>query len=185
MPRGEQHVAVVAVAAGVLGEVLLVLGLGGVVLTVAGLGRPLRRAHNIALNDPHAVAERIIQGLGLAPYADYLPPELPFGVQKVADIGRVLAIGASVVSMDEPFSGLDEHERSELRAILRGMRAAGVSILIIDHAVQEVLSLADKVVVLDFGKMLASGLPEDIRRNPDVMKAYFGSAHHIEEPANG
>jgi ABC-type branched-subunit amino acid transport system ATPase component/ABC-type branched-subunit amino acid transport system permease subunit len=160
------------------------LTLRQMLVTVAGLGRPLRRANNIALNEPTAVAERIIQGLGLGPYADYLPPELPFGVQKVADIGRVLAIGASVVSMDEPFSGLDEHERSELRAILRGMRSAGVSILIIDHAVQEVLSLADKVVVLDFGRMLASGLPEEIRRDPEVMKAYFGSAHHIEEPAN-
>ncbi|MBM3345317.1 MAG: ATP-binding cassette domain-containing protein [Betaproteobacteria bacterium] len=154
-------------------------------LTVASLGRPLRRAGNIALNEPAAVAERIIQGLGLGPYADYLPPELPFGVQKVADIGRVLAIGASVVSMDEPFSGLDEHERSELRAILRGMRSAGVSILIIDHAVQEVLDLADKVVVLDFGRMLAAGDPETIRRDPEVMKAYFGSSHHIGEPANG
>ena len=162
-------------------------------LTVAALGRPLRRANQIALNEPEAVAERIIGGLGLAPYADYMPSELPFGVQKVADIGRVLAIGASVVSMDEPFSGLDEHERSELRAILRGMRSAGVSILIIDHAVQEVLSLADKVVVLDFGKMLATGEPDSIRRNPEVMKAYFGSSHHVEpspeistkEPANG
>ena len=162
-------------------------------LTVASLGRPLRRANQIALNEPAAVAERIIGGLGLGPYADYMPSELPFGVQKVADIGRVLAIGASVVLMDEPFSGLDQHERSELRAILQGMRSAGVSILIIDHAVQEVLSLADKVVVLDFGKMLATGEPDAIRRNPDVMKAYFGSSHQVEpspvnstmEPANG
>jgi ABC-type branched-subunit amino acid transport system ATPase component len=153
-------------------------------VTVASLARPLRRAHNIALQDPVAVADLILDGLGLRPYADSLPAELPFGVQKVADIGRVLAIGASVVFMDEPFSGLDDHERSELRAILRGMRSAGVSILIIDHAVQEVLSLADKVVVLDFGRMLASGDPEVIRRDPEVMKAYFGSAQNVEVPAN-
>jgi ABC-type branched-subunit amino acid transport system ATPase component len=154
-------------------------------VTVAGLARPLRKRNNIALQDPDAVADLILDGLGLRPYADSVPAELPFGVQKVADIGRVLAIGASVVSMDEPFSGLDDHERSELRAILRGMRSAGVSILIIDHAVQEVLSIADKVVVLDFGRMLASGDPEAIRRDPEVMKAYFGSAHHVEVPANG
>ena len=161
------------------------LSIRDMLVTVAGLARALRKAHNIALQDPEAIAALILDGLELRPYANSLPAELPFGIQKVADIGRVLAIGASVVSMDEPFSGLDEHERSELRAILRGMRSAGVSILIIDHAVQEVLSLADKVVVLDFGRMLAYGEPETIRRNPDVMKAYFGSAHHVEVPANG
>ena len=154
-------------------------------VTVAGLARPLRRAHNIDLQEPEAVADLILDGLELRPYANSLPAELPFGIQKVADIGRVLAIGASVVSMDEPFSGLDEHERSELRAILRGMRSAGVSILIIDHAVQEVLSLADKVVVLNFGRMLAYGDPEVIRRDPEVMTAYFGSAHHVEVAVNG
>ena len=154
-------------------------------VTVAGLARPLRRAHNIELQEPEAVADLILDGLELRPYANSLPAELPFGIQKVADIGRVLAIGASVVSMDEPFSGLDEHERSELRAILRGMRSAGVSILIIDHAVQEVLSLADKVVVLNFGRMLAYGDPEVIRRDPEVMTAYFGSAHHVEVSVNG
>ena len=154
-------------------------------VTVAGLARPLRRAHNIELQEPEAVADLILDGLELRPYANSLPAELPFGIQKVADIGRVLAIGASVVSMDEPFSGLDEHERSELRAILRGMRSAGVSILIIDHAVQEVLSLADKVVVLNFGRMLAYGDPEVIRRDPEVMTAYFGSAHGVEVAVNG
>ena len=141
----------------------------------AGLARRLRRQHQIALNDPEAVADLILDGLALRAHADALPTELPFGVQKVADIGRVLAAGASVVLMDEPFSGLDKLECAELRAILRGMRSAGVSILIIDHAVQEVLDICDHVVVLDFGRLLAAGRPEDIRRNADVKKAYFGS----------
>lgn len=144
-------------------------------VTAAGLARPLRRKHQIALNHPQEVADLILDGLALRAYADALPAELPFGVQKVADIGRVLAIGASVVSMDEPFSGMDEQECAELRAILRGMRGAGVSFLIIDHAVQEVLDICDHVVVLDFGRLLATGRPEEIRRNADVKKAYFGS----------
>ena len=153
----------------------------------AGLGRPLRRRHGTALHQPEAVADLILGGLGLRPHADALPTELPFGVQKVADIGRVLAIGASVVLMDEPFSGLDRHECAELRAILRGMRSAGVSILIIDHAVQEVLDVCDHVVVLDFGRLLASGKPDEIRRNADVKKAYFGSmvtGAESQEPAH-
>ena len=152
-------------------------------VTAAGLAQPLRKRHNIGLNAPDAVADLILDGLDLRPYGDSLPAELPFGVQKVADIGRVLAIGASVVSMDEPFSGLDEQECAELRAILRGMRSAGVSILIIDHAVQEVLDICDNVVVLDFGRLLASGEPEMIRRSPEVRKAYFGSMQLAGEPA--
>ena len=154
-------------------------------VTAAGLARPLRKRHNIELNEPQAVADLILEGLDLRPYADSLPAELPFGVQKVADIGRVLAIGASVVSMDEPFSGLDDQECGELRAILRGMRSAGVSILIIDHAVQEVLDICDKVVVLDFGRLLAAGDPEVIRRDPEVKKAYFGSMELAEPIING
>ena len=152
-------------------------------VTAAGLAQPLRKRNNIALHAPAAVADLILDGLDLRPYGDSLPAELPFGVQKVADIGRVLAIGASVVSMDEPFSGLDEQECAELRAILRGMRSAGVSILIIDHAVQEVLDICDKVVVLDFGRLLASGEPEMIRRSHEVRKAYFGSMQLAGEPA--
>ena len=144
-------------------------------VTAAELGVPLRRQHAIALHDPQEVADLILDGLALQHYRDAFPSELPFGVQKVADIGRVLAIGASVISMDEPFSGMDEHECAELRAILRGMRSAGVSFLIIDHAVQEVLDICDSVVVLDFGRLLAKGDPAAIRTNPEVRKAYFGS----------
>ena len=154
-------------------------------VTAAGLARSLRARHNIALREPEAVADLIIDGLALRPYADSLPNELPFGVQKVADIGRVLAIGASLVAMDEPFSGLDEQECAELRAILRGMRSAGVSILIIDHAVQEVLDICDQVVVLDFGRLLATGDPETIRNDPAVKKAYFGSMQLAEKLSHG
>ena len=78
--------------------------------------------------------------------------------------------------MDEPFSGLDIDERVEIRQVLRGIRAAGVSILLVDHAVHEVLDIADHVTVLDFGEVLASGSPEAIREDPDVRSAYFGSA---------
>jgi ABC-type branched-subunit amino acid transport system ATPase component/ABC-type branched-subunit amino acid transport system permease subunit len=151
------------------------LTISEMLVTAAGMGRTLRRQHAISLTDPRQVADLILDGLALRQHADAYPNELPFGVQKVADIGRVLALGTSVVLMDEPFSGMDEQEVAELRAILRGMRQAGASILIIDHVVQEVLDLCDHVIVLDFGKLLASGRPDEIRRNADVKKAYFGS----------
>lgn len=130
--------------------------------------------------DAHALTERILGGLGLLEVAEQFPEALPFGIQKVADIGRILAMGPSVVALDEPFSGLDGDETRELRAILRGMKAAGVSILIIDHAVQEVLSIADHVVVLDFGEVIAAGSPREIQNHEAVQRAYFGSAPSSE-----
>ncbi|TDN61963.1 ATP-binding cassette domain-containing protein [Paraburkholderia sp. BL10I2N1] len=154
-------------------------------VTVAELAVSLRRTHHMQLRDPEAVADRILDGLGLRSFANAYPSELPFGIQKVVDIGRVLAIGAFVITLDEPFSGLDKHEYDELRAILQGMRLAGVSFLIIDHAVQEVLSLVDKVVVLNFGCQLAMGAPDAIRRDPAVMEAYFGSTVPIEGTIRG
>jgi ABC-type branched-subunit amino acid transport system ATPase component/ABC-type branched-subunit amino acid transport system permease subunit len=125
---------------------------------------------------PEDVAGTLLRGLDLTDVADAWPRELPFGIQKVVDIGRMLAAGPELVALDEPFSGLDQEESSHLRAILRGMKEAGVSIIIIDHAVQEVLDIADHVVVLDFGKVLAAGSPAQIRSDDRVLAAYFGKA---------
>ncbi len=121
-----------------------------------------------------AIVERILDGLHLRHVAEAYPEELPFGVKKVADLARSLAAGARFVALDEPFSGLDRAEIAELRAILAGMKAAGVSILIIDHAVQEVLNITDHIVVLNFGTVLATGSPQEISDNVEVQKAYFG-----------
>ncbi|MBS7703663.1 ABC transporter permease subunit [Chelatococcus asaccharovorans] len=137
-------------------------------------GAARRRAHGLPNMTAAEVAERIIAGLNLGAVADMKPGELPFGIQKVADVGRVLATGVSVVALDEPFAGLDAGERAAIRTILQGMRAAGVSILIIDHAVQEVMGISDRVVVFEFGRLLAEGLPDEIRNHPEVLRAYFG-----------
>lgn len=144
-------------------------------VSAARLGAPRRAAAGLPARSAEAIATDILTGLGLAAHAGAYPEALPFGVQKVADIGRALALSPSLVAMDEPFSGLDERERGAIRAILRGMRQAGVSILIIDHAVQEVLSIADRIVVLEFGRLLAEGSPAEIRDNAEVHRAYFGS----------
>ena len=124
--------------------------------------------------DAADIAEKLINNLWLRPYAHLFPGEVPFGVQKVTDIARAIATGAQVIVMDEPFSGLDAEERREVRSILKAMKNAGVSILIIDHVVQEVLTIADNMVVLDFGRVLATGSPETIKNNPKVLEAYLG-----------
>jgi branched-chain amino acid transport system permease protein len=143
--------------------------------SAARLGAARRAQAGLSARSPEVIATMILSALGLTANAEALPSALPFGVQKVADIGRTLALAPSLVAMDEPFSGLDERERSAIRAILRGMRDAGVTILIIDHAVQEVLRVADRIVVLEFGRVLAEGAPEEIRHDPEVHRAYFGA----------
>ncbi len=155
-------------------------------MVAASVGRSQALGANVGSLTPEQITQRILDGLDLNRVADRFPDELPFGIQKVADIGRILAIGPSLVALDEPFSGLDHNETRELRAILLGMKAAGVSILIIDHAVQEVFNIADEVVVLDFGQVIARGTPRDIQRNPDVQRAYFGSVAvpTVEEAAH-
>ncbi len=144
--------------------------------TTAELGAARRKAASLPAASAAEVAQRIIDGLGLSAYADLLPGELPFGIQKVADVGRVLATGASVIALDEPFAGLDAGERTAIRTILQGMRQAGVSILIIDHAVQEVMDISDRVVAFEFGRLLVEGLPQEVRHHPEVLRAYFGTS---------
>ncbi len=155
-------------------ELFSELTVGDMLRVVARQGASGRRKAGTKLIDPDQVAERIISGLGLEQVADSYPRELPFGIQKVSDIARAMAGGAGFLAMDEPFSGLDTDESTKLREMLRELKAAGLTILIIDHAVHEIFDLADDIVVLDFGCVIARGKPEAIRDDPKVREAYFG-----------
>src|SRR5207302_853192 len=117
----------------------------------------------------------VLESLRLRSYAVALPGALPFGIQKRVDIARALATGPSLIVMDEPFSGLDVNEQQQLHDLILAFRKAGVSVLLVDHAVQQVLSLADRVFVLDYGRLIAEGTPDEIRRSEAVKEAYFGS----------
>jgi branched-chain amino acid transport system permease protein len=149
----------------------------------ARMGAARRARAGLPSLAPGSVATRILAGLNLARHAHSRPGTLPFGVQKVADFARMLASGTSMIALDEPFAGLDGTERAALHTILVAMRRAGVSILIIDHAVQEVMDVSDRVVAFEFGRLLAEGLPNEVRRHPEVMRAYFGSADEFAVPA--
>jgi branched-chain amino acid transport system ATP-binding protein len=120
--------------------------------------------------------------VGLEHLADKLPEDLPHGQRKMVGVARALAASPKLVLLDEPAAGLDAEESAELAKELRGLLDLGVSVLLIDHDMGLVLSVCDRVYVLDFGKVVAQGTPAQIRNDETVIAAYLGDGGG---PANG
>ncbi|MBA2695972.1 MAG: branched-chain amino acid ABC transporter ATP-binding protein/permease, partial [Actinobacteria bacterium] len=122
-----------------------------------------------------ATASREVIGLvGLADDADRLAADLPFGRQRLMEVARALATEPDLLLLDEPMAGLSGGERRELARLLRRLRAGGMAIVLVEHDVEAVLALADRVAVLDDGALIALGRPEEIRTDPAVLAAYLG-----------
>ena len=105
---------------------------------------------------------------------DALPEELSQGQRKLVGIARALVVKPRLVCLDEPAAGLDTHESEELGRRLRRLVDAGQSMLLVDHDMGLVLGICDQVVVLEFGKVIASGEPDHVRRDQQVIAAYLG-----------
>jgi branched-chain amino acid transport system ATP-binding protein len=114
--------------------------------------------------------------VGLRDVESKLPEDLPHGRRKMVGVARALAASPKLVLLDEPAAGLDADESAGLAGELRGLLDHGVSILLIDHDMGLVLSVCDKVYVLDFGKIVACGTPAEIRNDPAVIAAYLGDS---------
>ena len=107
------------------------------------------------------------------------PANLPYGQRRLVAIARAVATGASVMLLDEPAAGLDSRSRTELAGLItRLARDWGMSVVFIEHDAAMVLAVSDRIYVLNFGRQIASGSPEEIRRHPEVIDAYLGTVHH-------
>jgi branched-chain amino acid transport system ATP-binding protein len=114
--------------------------------------------------------------LGIESIADRQADELTQGQRKLVGVARALAADPKLVCLDEPAAGLDTEESRELGLRLRRVVERGTTILLVDHDMGLVLSVCDQVVVLNFGRVIASGVPAEIRRDHAVVEAYLGSA---------
>ena len=111
---------------------------------------------------------------GLAGCEDLLARELAYGHQRRLEIARALAAEPSLLLLDEPAAGMNEGETRDIHDLIVGIRAMGVTVILIEHDMSLIMRVCDRLVVLNFGRRIAEGTPEEIRANPEVVEAYLG-----------
>lgn len=116
----------------------------------------------------------ILKKVGLEQYVNEFAENLPYGAQRRLEIARALATEPLLLLLDEPAAGMNPQETIELEELIKEISSDGQSILLIEHDMKLVMSLSDRIYVMDYGKKIAQGTPLEIRENPAVIKAYLG-----------
>lgn len=203
-PNGSGKTTMLNVLSGIYrptrGEVIVdgvkVSGLAPHELAAAGVGRTFQnirlflsltvlenvvigaqRPHNSAAQTPEQVQRRAMAALdfvGMAARADLKVASLPYGHQRLVEIARALAGNPTLLLLDEPAAGLNLTEKQELVGLLKRLAGHGLTLFLIDHDMNLVEQMADRITVLNFGKRIAEGAPAEVLRHPDVIAAYLG-----------
>ncbi len=128
-------------------------------------------------------SDRLLSGVGLAGLGSRQASAMPTGLARMVELARALAIGPKLLLLDEPGSGLDESECQSLGELLTTLAGGGMGVLLVEHDMELVMRICDYIYVLDFGDVIASGRPEEIRRDPMVQAAYLGAVAEHAGPA--
>lgn len=131
------------------------------------------------LEDARRESARVLELVGLAGRAHVKAAELNVAGQKRVELARALATEPRMLLLDEVAGGLNPSEAIALAEILRGIHAAGVTLVIVEHVLEVVMRLAHRVLVLNFGQMIAEGTPAEVVRNSSVIEAYLGRKHRV------
>jgi branched-chain amino acid transport system ATP-binding protein len=128
----------------------------------------------LSMKQDREKAQEIMDFLGLSEVQNFRAGTLPHGQQRILGIAIALAANPKVLLLDEPATGLSEKERSSLIKKIRQLRDRGISIMLVEHNMRLVMDISERIVVLDFGRKIAEGSPQEVVKNPDVIKAYLG-----------
>ena len=119
--------------------------------------------------------EELLEAVGLLQYRDQQANNLPYGLQRRLEIARAMATRPQLILLDEPAAGMNEEESAALTDFIKSIRELyGITIVVIDHHMDVIMTLCNQIAVLNFGQLLAVGNPEEIQSNPDVITAYLG-----------
>jgi branched-chain amino acid transport system permease protein len=149
------------------------VALGAYLRGTSGVVRAALRLDRTEEARTRADAARAIARVGLGEHT-FDPAGLPLGKQRIVEIARALAADPVLLLLDEPAAGLRYREKRELADLLRALKGQGITILLVEHDMDFVMGLTDRLVVMDFGEKLAEGEPAEIQRNPLVLEAYLG-----------
>ena len=127
-----------------------------------------------------ATSDRLLEGVGLAGRGAEQASAMPTGLARMVELARALAMAPKILLLDEPGSGLDDAESQALGELLTTLAAGGMGVLLVEHDMELVMRICDYIYVLDFGDIIASGTPEEIRKDPMVQAAYLGTVNEAD-----